>query len=174
MKTLETERLILRNWTLEDAEDLFDYAISHRVGPAAGWPPHRSIDESRRIIEMFILEDDVYAIELKQSGRVIGSIGIHNRKPDDTITIEDQREIGFVLNPTYWGRGIMPEAVERVKKYCFEELNLQILWAGHFIGNTKSKRVIEKCHFNYKFTKEHTLRRLGNKKVETMYYSLEK
>ncbi len=78
MKTLETERLILREWKLEDAADLYEYAKTELVGPNAGWKPHQTIDESRGIIKKFIENQDTYAIVLKESGKVIGSIGLHH------------------------------------------------------------------------------------------------
>ncbi len=48
---LETKRLILRNWTEADAESLFQYASNPEIGPVAGWPPHRSVEESREVIK---------------------------------------------------------------------------------------------------------------------------
>lgn len=53
---LETERLILRKWTEEDAESLFEYAKDPEIGPAAGWPPHKSVEESRAVIKMYLME----------------------------------------------------------------------------------------------------------------------
>ena len=47
LKTIETERLILREWTLDDAAEMYEYAKNPLVGPTAGWKPHESIDESR-------------------------------------------------------------------------------------------------------------------------------
>ncbi len=172
MVNVETQRLILRNWQLDDAKDLFEYAQNPLVGPDAGWKPHQSVEESRTIIEMFIRQDDVYAIELKSTGKVIGSIGIHDRSPDDSMVNKMQREIGYVLNPEFWGNGYIPEAVERVKQLCFEQLNIEILWCGHFDYNLKSKRVNEKCGFRYRFTKEQVLNLLDGKIVNTLYYSV--
>lgn len=171
---LETDRLLLRQWTKDDAEDLFEYAKSELVGPSAGWPPHQSMEVSKEIIEHFIRENDVYAIALKATGKVIGSIGIHERFPDETLRHLKQREIGYVLNPAYWGNGYMPEAVEIVKLYCMNVLQTDIIWCGHFEGNMKSKRVIEKTGFTYKFTQETLLPNMNNKKVNTLFYSIEK
>lgn len=53
---LETERLILRKWTEEDAESLFEYAKDPEIGPAAGWPPHKSVEESRAVTKMYLME----------------------------------------------------------------------------------------------------------------------
>ena len=68
---LSTPRLHLRPFQETDAEDLFDYARDLRVGPAAGWPPHPSIEESRRIIATVFAKEGVFAMEDKASGRVI-------------------------------------------------------------------------------------------------------
>jgi RimJ/RimL family protein N-acetyltransferase len=175
MKILETNRLILREWKTTDKEDLYEYAQNEAVGPFAGWKPHKSILESEEVINIFLNSDDVYAIEHKDTQKVIGSIGIHVRKPDDAA--DDhlvQREIGYVLNPTYWGNGYVPEAVFRVLKYCFEEMNYDVVWCGHFDFNDKSKRVNEKCGFNYKFTREGNARLLDNMAVRTLYYCITK
>lgn len=172
MKTLETERLILRGWTPEDDADLFEYAKSPLVGPNAGWPPHKTINDSRDIMKIFIKEGDVYALELKSENKVIGSLGLHDRKPDSSIGELAQREIGFVLNPDYWGKGLAPEAVKKVIRYGFEEEKLKLIWCMHFEENNNSRRVIEKCCFNFKFKKESTLSLLDNRKVMTWYYNI--
>lgn len=172
MKRIETKRLILRPWSLDDASDLFDYANSDLVGPSAGWKPHQSLEESQGIVQMFIDDNDVWAVELKENGKVIGSIGIHNRKPDESQQDKSQREIGYVLHPVYWGKGYIPEAVESVKDYCFNELNLDLIWCAHFDFNDKSKKVIGKTGFDYCFSKVQKLPLLDNKEVKTLYYCI--
>ncbi len=173
MRQLETERLILKKWVLDDVDDLYEYGKSHLVGPSAGWKPHQSKEESLDIIKMFREQDDTLAISLKDSGKVIGGIGLHESKPVESIAHLKQKEVGYVLNPEYWGNGYVPEAVERLKKYAFEELDLDLLWCGHYDFNDKSKRVVEKCGFIYQFTREKVLERLDNKKVNMLYYWIE-
>jgi len=163
MKELVTERLILREWKQKDCKDLYEYASNKLVGPSAGWPPHKNEEESKEIIKMFIENENTYAIVLKSENKVIGSIGFHDRKPDDTITDLKQREIGYVLHPKYWGRNIVPEAVNELIRYLFKELEVTLIWCGHFDFNSNSKRVVEKCGFRYKFTKNEKLKLLNNK-----------
>lgn len=172
MEILTTDRLILRPWQLSDSSDLYEYAQLDIVGPNAGWPPHQSEEESKEIIEMFINDNDVYAIVLQEEQKVIGSIGLHNRKPDAALATLEQREIGYILHPNYWGRGIVPEAVQAVLAYGFQQLGLDLVWCGHFESNDKSKRVVEKCQFQYRFRREETLRLLDNKKEMTLYYAI--
>ncbi|GAE29387.1 GNAT family N-acetyltransferase [Halalkalibacter hemicellulosilyticus] len=172
MEALKTERLILREWKETDSQDLYEYAKSELVGPNAGWKPHHNEEESKEIIKMFIRSSDTYAVVLKAENKVIGSIGLHDRKPDDSLVELKQKEIGYVLHPEYWGRGIIPEAVNRVITYGFNKLNLDLIWCGHFNFNQNSKRVSEKCGFTYRFQKKEKLKLLGNKDVTTLYYCM--
>ena len=72
---METERLILRHWLENDAEVLFKYASDPDVGPRAGWPPHKSVEESRAVIRDIFSNDHTWTIELKETGEAIGCIG---------------------------------------------------------------------------------------------------
>ena len=172
METIFTDRLILRPWSLDDSSDLYEYAQSELVGPNAGWKPHKSEEESKEIINMFITNNDSYAIVLKEENKVIGGIGLHNRKPDVSLEDLEQREIGYVLNPKYWGNAYVPEAVKALVKYGFEKMNLDLIWCGHYDFNNKSKRVNEKCGFKYKFTRKENLERLDNIEVNVLYYNI--
>jgi [ribosomal protein S5]-alanine N-acetyltransferase len=146
MKRLETERLLLRGWQLEDLEDMFAYASQPEVGPDAGWEPHKDIKTSRDIIECFIKNDDVWAIVNKENGKVIGSIGLHFDEKRATV---NAKMLGYVLSKDYWGNGFVTEAAKRVIKYAFEEELLEIVSCYHYPLNIKSKRVIEKCNFKF-------------------------
>lgn len=174
MNKIETKRLILREWTLEDVEDLYDYAQDPRVGPCAGWPPHKDIEVSRNIIKGFIKEQEVYAVELKDTHKVIGSIGLHNRKVDENLDGVIQREVGYVLHPDYWGKGYMTEAVEAVLDYGFNELKIDVIWCGHFDFNERSKRIVEKNGFKYNFTENRVLSLLDDQEVQCLCYNLTK
>lgn len=174
MKTLETERLILREWNLNDIEDLYDYAKDPRVGPNAGWPPHKDLETGRGIIEGFMKEQQVYAIELKDIHKVIGSIGLHHRIIDENLEALAHREIGYVLHPDYWGQGYIPEAVKRLLDYGFHELQIDVIWCGHFDFNERSKRVVEKCGFRYNFTQQRVLNLLEDQQVPCLWYNLTK
>ena len=145
---IETERLILRAWSESDLYDFFEYARVEGVGEKAGWNHHKSLEESRTILGFFIKNKKTLAIELKESGKVIGSVGLEPRDEDAGLSLELQgREIGYVLSRDYWGRGLMPEAVKAVIDYCFSVLNYDYLTCGHFDHNDRSRRVMEKCGF---------------------------
>jgi len=147
---IETDRLILRAWRESDVEDLYEYARVDGVGQMAGWKPHASIKESRQILELFIREKKTFALELKETGKVIGSLGLEEREEDMGLPESAMgREIGYALSRDYWGRGLMPEAVTAVVDHCFRELDFDWLTCGHFIRNDRSRRVVEKCGFHY-------------------------
>ncbi len=149
-KILETQRLILRPFGQSDLEDFYEYASVAGVGEMAGWKHHESIEESQKIMDLFIGEDKVFAVCLKQNNKVIGSVGVEKYGLEDAFTeFKDYygRELGYVLSKDYWGRGIMPEAVNAVIDYLFGELDYDFLICGYYSFNEQSKRVQEKCGF---------------------------
>ena len=152
--TFETQRLVLRPWQETDAEDLYEYASDPRVGPAAGWPVHTSVDNSRDIIRNVLSAPETYAVVLKENGRAVGSVGLKIAHASDLGIPETEAEFGCWLGVPYWGQGLIPEAVKALTEYAFETLQLEKLWYGYYDENTKSKRVCEKCGFTYAYTKE--------------------
>ncbi|NLM24971.1 MAG: GNAT family N-acetyltransferase [Firmicutes bacterium] len=171
MKTLQTKRLLLRAWQLSDAADLYEYAKSSQVGPAAGWKPHASIEESREIIKLFIEEQESWAICYTATGKVIGSIGLH---PDRKRNVghANARALGYVLSEDYWGQGLMPEACQAVLRYAFEELKLAVLSVYHYPFNVRSKRVIQKLGFVYEGTLRKANMLYDGAIMDTLCYSL--
>ena len=93
---LETERLILRKWKSSDAADLYKYASDERIGPPAGWPPHKDEAYSKAIIRTVFARDEVYAICLKELGRkIIGSIGLTLDGSPERPIGADEAELGY-------------------------------------------------------------------------------
>ena len=169
---LRTERLLLRPWRESDLEDFYAYARVDGVGQMAGWTPHRSLDESRRILEMFIAEKKTFA--LVHRGKAVGSLGIEEYPEQYYPELSELkgREIGYVLSKELWGRGLMPEAVKAVIAYLFDEVKLDFILVGHFEWNHQSARVIEKCGFAEVKTIPYTTR-MGTleRSVEAILYN---
>lgn len=149
---LYTERLILRPWEESDAESLYEYAKDPEVGPIAGWPPHKSVEDSQDIIKTVLAVDETYAICKKEDQKAIGSIGLMRGKKSNLDILEDEGEIGYWIGVPFWGQGFVPEAVRELIRYGFMDLNLNRMWCGYFEGNEKSRRVQEKCGFRYHHT----------------------
>lgn len=170
---IETERLVLRAWKETDLEDLYEYAKTDGVGQMAGWLPHKSIQESKTILDMFIKDKNEFALELKENHKVIGSLGLEElslslSKEYDNLT---GREIGYVLSKDFWGKGLMPEAVNAVVEFCFKQEKYDYLMCSHFIENNQSKRVIEKSGF--KFVKKNTRTKKDGSEYMSLYYVLD-
>lgn len=149
-KVIETERLVLRPFKQTDLDDFYEYASVEGVGEMAGWKHHSSIAVSQRIMNSFIEKDKVFAICLKENNKVIGTLGVEKYGLEDSLTEFENyygRELGYVLSKAYWGKGIMPEAVNAVEDYLFNELDYDFLLCGYYNFNKQSKRVQEKCGF---------------------------
>lgn len=169
MTELQTERLLLRGFSLDDAADMFEYAKGPNVGPNAGWEPHESIEVSREIIEQFIEQDNEWAIVWRETGKVIGSMGYHfdcGRRNDSA------RLLGYCLSEDYWGRGIMTEAVRRVMEHAFIADNCTVLAVRHFTFNDRSRRVIEKCGFRYEGRMRQAFTMYNGEVYDDMCYSI--
>ncbi len=163
---LETERLVLRAIVPDDAEDVFAYCSDPDVGADAGWPMHRTIEDSRAFIEAVACEPHVFGLFEKLSasgsaaapgdggaalrtGPCIGSVGLI---PDPQRRNVDALMLGYSMAKPAWGRGLMTEASREVLRYGFEELALDLVTCTHYPSNDRSRRVIEKCGFAHEGT----------------------
>ncbi len=166
IEKLETERLILRPWIESDAEILYEYAKDPRVGPAAGWPVHTSVDNSREIICGVLSAEGTYAVTIKGDNSAIGSVGLMVGDKSDLGLPETEAEIGYWIGVPFWGMGYIPEAAQELIRYAFEEIKLTTLWCGYFDGNDKSKRVVEKCGFRFDRTEQKVCPLIGETKTQ--------
>ncbi len=152
--TLKTNRLILRPWRESDAESLYEYAKDPLVGPAAGWPPHKNVEESLEVIRNVFTGKECYAVCLQEDGRAIGAVELKLKGKTDLTDREDECELGYWIGRPFWGRGCIPEAVRELLRHGFEDLGMRAVWCESYDGNIKSKRVQEKCGFVYHHTAE--------------------
>jgi len=145
-RTLETERLILRRFVVEDAQAMYDnWASDPEVTRFLTWPPHGSAQLTKQLLEDWVkqYENKAYynwVIELKETGDVIGNISVV--KLNEAV---ESGDMGYCMSRAFWGRGIMPEALKAVIKYLFEEVGLNRIAACHDVNNPKSGRVMDKA-----------------------------
>jgi len=167
---LQTERLILRPWQEEDAERLYQYAKDPAVGPSAGWPAHKSVEESRQVIRTVFAQPEVYAV-CRKDGSPIGSIGLHKSRSSEGADRDGECELGYWLAKPFWGQGLIPEACRELLRHAFEDLHMAAVWCCYHEGNVKSARVQEKLGFLYQYKREGVaVPRLGE--VRTVYCNL--
>ena len=169
LPVLRTERLVLRTFDPNDAVDVFAYAQSDKVGPMAGWKPHKTLEESQRMVAGFIAAGDVWAVVEKKTGHVIGTVSLHK---DLKRRIEGCRQIGYALGEKYWGQGFATEACRAALDYAFDELGCPVMSATHFPINHKSRRVIKKLGFTPEGTMRHAMMLPDGTPGDLVVYSL--
>ena len=164
---IETERLVLRPWREDDAADLYRFASDPEVGPAAGWAPHRDVADSLNVLKTILMKDQTWAITIKPSDEPVGSVGVF---PGGQAEQHGEYEIGYWVARPFWGRGIAPEAVKALLSLYFS-FGAERRWCAHAETNARSRRVIEKCGFSYRFSAEWTAP-IGDVRT-SRYYALE-
>ena len=159
---METDRLILDRLKETDRVDYFS-----------------NISHDRKVLETFICQyaerleefdfapylgrEDLFAIRLKESGRLIGIILYFDEKEDASC------EIGYGLGSAHWNQGYATEAVRIFLEYLFREKGIRSVYASFFSGNEASQRVMEKCGMVYSHFSENELTYL-NIKRDLVYY----
>ena len=149
-KTLETSRLILRPFIVEDAEDAFrNYCTDPQVTKYLTWPPYSSLQDAYDRIDFMRHQYRQqgwgdWAIELKELGQVIGSIGVVEQN-DRARAVE----IGYCIGSRWWHQGIMSEAFAAVIEYLFTETDVNRISATHDPNNVHSGNVMKKCGLQY-------------------------
>ncbi len=142
---LETNRLFLRRMLTRDYKDMYSYASDPRVSRHLLWNPHESESFTKKYLKHLQREYDRYlfydwAVLCKDDGKMIGTCGLTAYSERHNIA-----EIGYVLNPAYWGRGIAAEAAGEVIRFAFDTVGVERVEARHMEGNEASGAVMQKC-----------------------------
>lgn len=156
---VETERLLLRPVTLDDAEAMFEYA-SDRENTRYTFPTNQCLVETKNNIAQFYLANPLgrWGIELKSNGKFIGTIDLH--KID---TVLKKAAIGYIINQKYWNQGLTTEANRAVIELAFEKIGMNKLTALHDKDNPASGKVMEKS--GMRFSHEEPYARMDNKEL---------
>ena len=145
---METSRIILRPWQDSDAAVLYKWASDPDVGPRAGWPPHKSVEESLDVIRtVFRDATKTWAIELKETGEAIGAMGYGPSCNCNLPAREGEPLAGYWVAKPYWNKGICTEALGLMIEHIRKTTDIKSLISGHFVDNPSSGRVMEKCGF---------------------------
>ncbi len=149
MTVLKTSRLILRAWRDEDAPVLFRLARDPRIGEAAGFPPHRSEEDSLYVIRHILSQPVNFAVVRTVDDAVIGSIGYLFSHETNAEMKPGEVELGYWIGFDYQRQGYATEAVGALLQYAFAEMGCPRVWCSSFPGNFASRRVQEKCGFAF-------------------------
>lgn len=151
---IETDRLILRRYKIEDADAMYkNWASDSEVTKFLTWQPHSSVEVSRSIIEDWLKEysDKKYyqwAIVLKDNGNEpIGDISVVHMNEDISMV-----HIGYCLGRAWWRRGLMSEALKAVTDFMFDTVEVNRVESRHDPRNPNSGKVMQKCGMKYEGT----------------------
>ena len=143
---LETERLVLRATSVTDAEQMYNnWASDPEVTKYLLWPPHASVEVTRGFLAQCDKENEKldyynWGMVAKETGQIIGTCG--------TVGLDEANhsiELGYCMSRTYWGKGIMSEAVAAIIKHLFNTIGFNRVTARHDPNNPASGRVMQKC-----------------------------
>ena len=169
---LETDRLLLRRFTLDDAESVFyNWASDDEVTKYLTWQTHKSIDVSRGYMDFCVkgytdLSFYQWGIELKDTQELIGNISVV-----EVIDEIDSLELGWVIGRKYWGNGYTAEAALKLIDFLFDQVQANCICAGHDVNNPNSGRVMQKAGMKF----EGILRQSGRNNqgiVDMAHYSI--
>ena len=149
MPELTTPRLTMRQMSIADCGDMYEYASRHDVTRYLTWYPHPDRDYTREYLQYLgnryaagMFYD--WAIIFEPDCKMVGTCGFTSFN-----FTADSAEVGYVLNPTYWGKGIMQEALARVLQFGFETLGLNRIEAKYVEENLRSRHVMEKAGMTF-------------------------
>ena len=174
-KQLETNRLMLRKFSIDDAENMFkNWANDKEVTKYFSWPPHGRIEVTKNVLISWIdnyknMEVYNWGIVAKDIGEVIGSISVVNHSCKSLVC-----EIGYCISKAYWNKGITTEALKAVIKFLIKEVRVERVHAFHNINNVASGKVMQKAGmiFEGKLRKYH-LNRDGALEDVNMYSKID-
>lgn len=145
-KTIETDRLILRKMSVDDAEAMYkNWASDPEVTKYLTWPPHDSVESTKELLAQWEKEYEKenyyqWGIELRTLGEVIGSISAVGMREEVEMV-----HLGYCIGRPYWHQGIMTEALGAVIKFFFDEVGCNRIEARHDTNNPHSGDVMKKC-----------------------------
>lgn len=165
MKSIRTDRLLLRPVRTEDIEPMFEIMSDPEAMRYWSTPPHESVEQTAVWIGKMLsaLEAGEYGdFMLEFEGRMIGNAGFWKAP-----------EIGYILHPDVWGRGLGREAVSAALAYGFEDMGLSVVTADVDPRNLASLALLEGLGFARTGFAERTFN-FGGSWVDSVYLSLER
>ncbi len=173
---LETERLFLRKFTMEDAEEMYNnWAKDPEVSKYLPWDYHESVDVTKEILGMWVPlydEEHTYrwAVGLKATGELIGSIDVVNNHIGDQTC-----EVGYCYGKNYWGKGYGTEALKRVVEFLLLECDYRLVELKYVSDNPASGKVMAKAGLKYDGNlRDRAINKSNGEVNDLCYYSITK
>ncbi|MBQ7352890.1 MAG: GNAT family N-acetyltransferase [Clostridia bacterium] len=149
MPAMETERLVLRAIKRCDVVDMFEYSSNPKTCQYLLWNVHKTPKYTQDYIDLIISkyksgDYNDWALIYKENQKMIGTCGFTRIDKENSVV-----EIGYVINPDYWGMGIATEAASKVISFAFEELKVNRVEAKFLFGNSASLAVTKKIGMKF-------------------------
>lgn len=149
MPKLETERLELRAINKNDVNDIFEYSSNAKTSQFLLWERHKSIEYTKIFVDIVLDKYNLgeyhdWAIVWKKTKKMIGTCGFTRLDAENSVA-----EIGYVLNPQYWGHGIATEAARRIVDFAFNVLGVNRVEARFLFGHEASLNVMKKLGMKF-------------------------
>jgi ribosomal-protein-alanine N-acetyltransferase len=174
---LNTKRLILRDFVSEDAERLAECRTDERYWRYYDRPADVAA-QAREHVEMFVAWQKAQprahfqlAITLKTTGMLIGDCGLRVRDQVSYGAEASEADIGYELDPAYWGNGYATEAARRIVDFGFRELGLRRVWTYCVADNAESWRVMERLGMRREGRLESNVS-LDGRMADTLLYAI--
>ncbi|WP_027109217.1 GNAT family N-acetyltransferase [Lacticigenium naphthae] len=164
---IETERLLLRPVTMEDAEAMFEYASDEETAYYV-FEKHGTLADTKDAIAHHFMQHPLgkYGIELKSENKLIGTIEIRLKGK------HHRGELGYVMNPGYQRKGYVTEAAAAIVRVGFEEFGLERIYAMFDDRNEPSKKVLERIGMQHEGVMRHVEKWKQGEWANDVYYSI--
>ncbi|MBQ8740960.1 MAG: GNAT family N-acetyltransferase [Clostridia bacterium] len=170
-KTLKTERLILRKFTVDDYKDMFNnWANDEAVTRFLTWAPHESMLATRQLLEGWCKayeRNDAYNWAMEFEGQIIGNISVVRLSEKS-----EYAELGYCMSRKHWNKGLMTEAARAVIGFLFSEVGVHRVTIAHAVKNPASGKVAQKCGLTYEGTKRECFKSSTGEFLDIAYYGI--
>lgn len=170
-QTIKTERLILRRFTPDDAQNMYNnWANDERVTKYMTWTPHESAEATLELIKLWCTEyerENNYNWVIEFEGTIIGSISVVGFSEHDK-----HASIGYCLAYKHWNKGFMPECAKAVIDFLFSEIGFNRIEISHAVKNPASGRVAQKCGLTFEGTKRQYLKSNYGEYLDISFHSI--
>lgn len=170
---IETKRLILRRFTIDDASSMFNnWASDIDVCKYMRWSPHKNEEETKEKLSIWIDSYNMesfyqWAIVLKKTDKPIGAIGLFVINENDLCG-----DVGYCIGKKHWGQGIVTEALSAVLSFAFKTIGFNRIETYHSINNPASGRVMEKAGMIFEGLAKQKYKSISGFEDSNMYSSV--
>ena len=154
---LESKRIILRKIETRDAPTLLKWGQDSVYHKSAGYQYLEDLTAAQKSICQYRERPYSYGIVLKENSHLIGLVELYERGLDEYNGLLMTKDLGFLLDKNYWHQGLMTEALKLIINFAFEKLHQNQIWAGTFVSNENSQRLLKKLGFRYVYTTDYSM-----------------